>query len=202
MIFIQSRGRRKSLDRFFSFSKPTMRGRVLIDDDDDSYESMVLPDGWEFYVRSRDSSSKILNRAFEQWHDEPFYAQIGDDYICKPEGWDKTLGKAAGSYHIAWGNDGRWGNRLCTSFFVGGDLVRKMGWFAHPELKHLYVDSVWWMIAKGAGLSRYCPEVRVEHLNVKDKTYQERRIKGDHEMFEKLRRESIGALTKLAAGFK
>ena len=197
MIFVQSRGRRKSLERFFEVGKPTETGRVLIDEDDRSYDGMTLPKGWEFFVRPRDSSSKILNRAFKEWPDEPYYGQIGDDYVCST-GWDCILGNAATPKYISWGDDGRWGNRLCTSFFVGGDLVRKFGWFAHPELEHLYVDSIWWMIAKGSGLGKYCPEVKVQHLNVKDQTYRERRVKGDHRMFEFLRMGEVGTLTELA----
>lgn len=202
MIFVQSRNRRASLERFFDVSKPQMEGRVLIDADDDSYDGMTLPDGWSFFQEPRDSCSAILNRAYRKWPNEPFYGQIGDDYVCKPYGWDVMLAEAASFNHIAWGDDGRWGNKLCTSFFVGGTLVRMFDWFAHPMLEHLYVDSVWWMIAKGAGISKYRPEISTTHINVKDQTYRERRVSNDHVTFSKLRGEPIDELINLAAQLK
>ena len=201
MIFVPSRKRRSSLNRFFETSCPTLPGRVLIDDDDDSYEGMKLPEGWEFMVSGRTSSSKRLNEAYMIMPNEPFYGQIGDDYVCKPHGWDKMLAESCGFSKISWGNDGRWGDRLCTSFFIGGELVRMFDWLAHPDLEHLYVDSVWWMIAKGAGIGRYRADVEVTHINVKDQTYKERRCINDHNTFTFLRNEQIGKLIDLASQY-
>lgn len=202
MIFLQSRKRRQSLERFFSFSKPTERGCVLIDDDDDSYEGMSLPAGWGFHQAPRASVVIILNRAFQAYPNEPYYAQIGDDYVCQPEGWDKVLGDACGSHNIAWGDDGRFGPKLCTSFFVGGDLVRKLGFIAHPSFGHLYVDTVWWSIAKGAGIGRYHPEISTKHLKLIDKTYHERTVQGDYETFNKLREKELSELINIAVSLK
>ncbi len=202
MIFVPSRKRRESLNRFFELSAPSLPGRVLIDDDDDSYEGMQLPAGWEFFVSKRKSSSARLNEAFKKRPDEPFYGQIGDDYICKPLGWDVLLAEGCGSTRISWGNDGRWGDRLCTSFFIGGDLVRQFGWMAHPELEHLYVDTVWWMVAKGSGTANYLQDVKCTHINVKDQTYRERRISNDHNVFKKLEQKAIGHLIDFAAEIK
>lgn len=202
MIFVPSRKRRESLERFFAVGQPTLPGRVLIDDDDDSYEGMQLPEGWEFSVGERVSSAERLNRAYRQWPEEQFYGQIGDDYVCRPLGWDKALVESCGWHKISWGNDGRWGDRLCTSFFVGGELVRMFDWFAHPMLEHLYVDSVWWMIAKGAGLARYRSDIETTHINVKDQTYKERRISNDYNTFRVLREGAIDELINLAAQFR
>lgn len=201
MIFVPSRNRRESLQRFFDVSQPALPGRVLIDDDDKSYEGMTLPDGWDFMVAPRQSTSARLNLGYDHFRNEEFYAVIGDDYVCRPKGWDGMLAESCGFSKISWGNDGRWGERLCTSFFIGGELVRMFDWMAHPELEHLYVDSVWWMIAKGSGLARYRPDVETKHINVKDATYRERRMQHDHKTFTRLRNEEIGKLIDLAADF-
>ena len=203
MIFVPSRNRRESLERFFAVGQPTLPGRVLIDDDDNSYEGMKLPEGWQFSVGPRESSGARLNRAYRLYPEEQFYGQIGDDYICRPVGWDTALAESCGWNKISWGNDGRWGEKLCTSFFVGGELVRMFDWFAHPMLEHLYVDSVWWMIAKAAKLGRYRADVETMHVNVKDQTYRERRISNDHNTFKKLRADgAIDELINLAAQFR
>ena len=201
MIFMCSRGRRESLARFFDESKPSLPGRVLIDSDDKSYADFTLPTGWEFIVGPRAPTQVIINRAFKEYPNEPWYGLVCDDMVFGPFGWDEVLAKAAGKHHIAWGNDGRWGPKLCTSFFVGGDLVRLYGWLAHPAFGHLYVDSVWWMIAKGANLARYHPEIRATHYNAKDQTYKERAIRGDQGAFDELRKEAIPDLTRLAVEF-
>ena len=201
MIFVPSRNRRESLQRFFDVGKPTLPGRVLIDDDDKSYEGMELPEGWDFSVAPRQSTSARLNLGYDLYRNEEFYAVIGDDYVCRPIGWDAMLAESCGFSKISWGNDGRWGERLCTSFFIGGELVRMFDWMAHPDLEHLYVDSVWWMIAKGSGLARYRPDVETTHINVKDSTYRERRMLNDQRTFSRLRTDEISKLIDLAADF-
>ena len=199
MMFLASRGRRQSLERFFGFSRPHLEGRVLIDEDDPSYDGMELPEGWKFFVRPRDKTSAILNRAFLSFPNEPFYGVLCDDMAYSPEGWDEILAEAATPKYVAWGDDGRWGPKLCTSFFIGGDLARAFGWIAHPSFGHLYVDSVWWMIAKGAGIARYRKDVKATHRNVKDKTYLERSIGNDHETFSTVRDQDVPQLTLKAA---
>jgi hypothetical protein len=203
MIFICSRGRRNLLEMFFKVSQPKLEGRVLIDDDDPSYKGMTLPLGWEFEVGQRDSTSRILNRAFENHPNEPYYGVICDDmiYIEPNPGWDGLLAGACTPKYLAWGNDGRFQEKLCPSFFVGGDLVRLMGWLVHPEIGHLYGDTVWWMISRGSKLSKYLPEVQYRHNKVMDRTFLERRIQGDASTFERLRLEEIPQLTHKAFKF-
>lgn len=199
MIFVPSRGRRAGIERFFKECNPSLPGRVLIDEDDRSYDDMSLPDGWEFFVRPRDKTTVIINRAFHEFPKEPFYAVVGDDMMCKPPDWDLELAQSCGSKCVSWGDDGRWGSKLCPSFFVGGDLVRHMGWLVHPMFGHLYGDTVWWMIARGAGIARYRPDITIHHYNVKDKTYLERQVRGDHEAFEYLRTEGMSRLISKAS---
>ncbi len=74
-------------------------------------------------------------------------------------------------------------------------------WMAHPELEHLYVDSVWWMIAKGSGMGRYRPDVECTHVNVKDDTYKQRRLAHDQRTFMRLREKEIGRLIDLASDY-
>jgi len=201
MILVPSRERRAGLERFFEVSKPKLVGRVLIDDDDPSYEGMTLPDNWAFFSRPRAKTTQILNRAFEAYPQQDFYAVVGDDMVCNPEGWDTILADEAAPHYVAWGDDGRWGSKLCPSFFIGGDLVREMGWIVHPAFGHLYGDTVWWMIARGAGLGHYRPDVSMLHINQKDQTYFERQTRGDHDAFERLRADGMSALIDRAHRF-
>lgn len=188
MIFMCSRKRPKLLQRFFMVSRPLLPGRVLIDEDDSSYENMELPPHWKFSKALRASTVVRLNGAQAMYPDEDYYAVICDDMMIGPSGWDTRLKEAAARNHVAWGDDRKWGDKLCTSFFVGGDLVRTMGFLQHPAFGHLFVDKIWWEIAQGAGLARYCPDVIVQHTKVADETYLQRSIRGDREMFDELKK--------------
>ena len=200
MIFMCSRGRRELLQKFMDVSQPRLEGRVLIDDDDNSYDGMKLPHGWDFVVGKRGSVTEILNRAFKKFPDEPYYAVICDDmlYTDPVPGWDALLSAAAAPRYVSWGDDGRFSERLCTSFWVGGDLVRAFGWLQHPDIGHLYADTVWWTIARGAKIARYLPEVSYRHHKVMDRTFAERSIQGDATTFERLRMTEIPFLTRKA----
>lgn len=203
MIFLPSRGRREVLQRFFAVSAPSVVGRVLIDDDDEeTYAGMVLPDGWEFLCSRRTGIAKRINLAFRAFPDELWYAMMADDVECGPAGWDRVLAAVAQPCYVAWGNDPKWGEKLCTTFFVGGDLVRKIGFLVAPVFRHLYIDRVWHDIATGAGLGRYHPEVSCRVTRVRDKTWMERRAEMDpNRYFEYNRSGEIGKLISVAKTF-
>ena len=198
MIFVCSRKRRHSLSRFIHMSRPRLPGRVLIDDDDGSYDGMELPPGWRYFMGERKSTIEILNRAFRHFPDEPFYAVVCDDMVYQTKDWDKILSESCGTNHVAWGSDGRWNSSLCTSFFIGGELARRMGWLVHPGFGHLYADQLWWEIATRAGISRYHPEVTFEHRKVADETFLQRRITGDREKFKEVMESEISELVERA----
>lgn len=174
-------------------------GRVLIDEDDrGTYAGMQLPRNWDWMIGERAGLVEIQNRAWRSFPDEPWYAVCGDDLRFTPPGWDSILSTAAGRHHVAWADDGVKRDRLCTAYFVGGDLVRAMGWLAHPAFGHLYADTVWWEIATRGGLARYQPQVKMRHIRLPDRTFAERRIAGDRERFIELRSSSLPALIEKA----
>ena len=199
MIFICSRGRKHRLQEFFRVSKPTLPGRILIDDDDDSYAEFELPQGWEFIVGKRGPTTRILNSAFRMYPCEDYYGVVCDDMVYTTPNWDVVLSTECLPHFVSWGNDGRSGKNLCTSFFIGGDLVRKFGWLVYPEFGHLYGDTVWWMIARGSGLAKYRGDVKFTHTKVLDKTYVERSIAGDASKFEHIRGTIVPILIKQAS---
>lgn len=191
MIVIPSRGRPDSLARFFTHSQPTERGVVLLDDDDvQQYQYIVLPKGWSIMTGPRAGYVAWMNRAFERFPNEPWYACFGDDLLCEPLGWDTALARAAGQNFIAYGDDRINGQAASCFPFIGGDLVRRVGWLSYPRLGHLYCDTIWGEIGKGLGLLNYHPEITTEHLHWSvekqpyDQTAQERPTAGDKETFE------------------
>lgn len=193
MILLPSRGRPQLLARFFEKSRPSLPGRVLVDDDDKSYAGMPLPRGWSWLIGPRAPLVKIFNRAWESMPGEAWYGMVGDDVVCSP-GWDVALAAAAVPNRVAWGDDGINGSTLGTTFFVGGDLARAMGWLQHPALGHLYADTVWNRIATGAGLGVYRADIATTHMRIQDATYRERSKAGDPEAFARIQEQEMAGL--------
>lgn len=195
MILVPSRGRPGLLARFFEESRPALPGLVLLDEDDARhYASVALPRGWGRFVRPRAPLVEIFNRAWRAFPMEPWYGMVGDDVICGPEGWDRTLADLASPNRVAWGDDGINGWKLGTAFFVGGELTRAVGWLQHPALGHLYADTVWNRIATRAGLAVYRGDIHMTHLRIQDATYHERAKGGDPQAFERIERDELPAL--------
>jgi len=203
MMLLPSRGRPEQLRRFFEQSRPAYKGVVLLDEDDvKNYFDVRLPNNWTTIIAPRVSLTRLFNRAFEQYPDEPFYGLLGDDIVCKPKGWDHDLAAAAGQHDIAYGDDGINGRQLCCFPFLGGELVRATGWLQHPALGHLYGDSVWFEIGRRLKLLRYRPTVETRHfhwslgLQEKDATARERQIEGDIAAFNTIISTEMDAIVE------
>ncbi len=190
MIVLPSRGRPESLKAFLDGSQPSVRGVVMLDHDDaGKYAGLIVPDNWTVLIGPRLSYVSLLNLAFRIYPNEPFYAYGGDDFRCHPHGWDVHLAAVAGSDGIAYGDDLINGEKTCCIPFIGGDLVRQVGWLGYPGLSHLYCDTIWRDLGRSLGRLRYCPEIVTEHLHWStgkqpyDQTAQERKTDGDQAVY-------------------
>jgi hypothetical protein len=158
---------------------------VVLLDDDAGDVGVTLPTNWAAVIGPRAGYVAKLNLAFAMFPNEPWYACWGDDILCRPDGWDTYLAQAAGSDSIAYGDDGINADRACCLPFIGGDLVRKVGWLACPYLQHLYCDTVWRDIGRALEILQYFPEIATEHQHWSvgkqeyDRTAQERQCSGD-----------------------
>lgn len=198
MIVLPSRGRPDSLREFFVVSKPRERGVVMLDADDAKYyEGVTLPENWTLLIGPRIGYVAMLNTALKMYPDEPWYAYGGDDVRCRPIGWDERLASVCGAHEIAYGDDLINGVSTCGLPFIGGDLVRKVGWLGLPTLNHLYCDTVWRDIGKALGVLRYCPEIVTEHLHWStgkqpyDTTAKERKTDGDRAAYEEFMKTEL-----------
>ncbi len=190
MIVLPSRGRPDSLKAFFEGSQPSVPGVVMLDmDDSENYDGLMVPKNWTVLVGPRTSYVSMLNIAFNLYPDAPFYAYGGDDIRCRPIGWDTYLAASAGRSEIAYGNDLINGDRTCCLPFIGGDLVRRVGWLGYPGLSHLYCDTIWRDLGRALKCLRYSPEIVTEHLHWStgkapyDQTAKERKTDGDQAVY-------------------
>lgn len=142
---------------------------VLCSDDPSWYDyyKYSWPKAWSFHLAPADHTycTEKLNWAYRARPNEQFYGFLSDDFELRSPNMLDLLAESAGSWHVAWPDDGLYHDKLVTLWACGGDLVRVAGWFAYPALLHNCIDSVWWDIANSVGIARYHPELRMNPLH-------------------------------------
>lgn len=160
MMFLPTRGRPDQLERFFRESKPQIKGLVIADDDDwMHYTKIELPPKWDWFIGPNLRYVKKMNQVYDRYPSEPFYAWVGDDFVCPTPNWDLELKQEALAGHVAFGDDTINGPKNACAPFLPGWLVRAAGWITCPAFTHLYVDQIWWEIGRDLGISKYRPDV-------------------------------------------
>lgn len=208
MIILPSMGRPHLMERFteaYWKTKATLPVVVVLDEGDIArrwYGGLRYPE--QFTVKVAPAGMRIgplLNAMVSENPDETFYGFMADDCVPETECWDVALAEACQPDKVAWGYDGLQNEGLATHPFVGGDLVRKLGWLQLPGAQHCFGDTVLTDIAKALGKAVYRPEVRTVHhhiLNGKapsDATYANQPdFYKDREVYEKFKREEFGDL--------
>lgn len=189
MWLVPSKGRPHLAQRLFDCGIAEKGVLILNTEDEIEYRSVKEPAGWKRLVTPPTVLSDALNRAFAKFPDEPWYGILNDDHLPKTDGWEQAIIQAAGSSGIAWPHD-NYAKRI-SCHVKGGDLVRTLGWFVCPRMKHFFLDDVDELIAAEVG-GRFLPEVMVSHEHVNagrmkiDRTYMERPSnKADRAAFER-----------------
>lgn len=158
------------------------------------YLKIKWPKRWKVLVGPNLPLAPTLNWMFREFPRERQYGFLADDTIPSPSDWAHRLTTAAGRHFIAYPDDGIHGENLCTHHCIGGDLMREVGWWCLPSLKHSFFDTVWWIIGSESGNLRYCPEVKFEHRHFMkgedmDATYEKGQsfYKQDQKVFNRWR---------------
>ena len=90
---------------------------------------------------------------------------IDDDCMVTTQGWDLLLAapiKERG-YGISYGNDTIQGENLPTKVMISTNILKSLGYFAPPVLKHLYADNFWKALGTELNALNYFPDVMLEH---------------------------------------
>jgi len=170
MIIIPTRGRPDNIRRFVVAYKKTLATEpftLLLDNNDekkeDYYPHLEGLDAWCVLDDTNNGIAGRMNDFFEKNPDKEYYAIIGDDVVPETTEWDQRMKEACLPDKICWAHDGIQNGGLPTHPFIGGDLVRSLGWIAHPKLKHMYVDNVWRDITVQEKNGVYLDDVRLIH---------------------------------------
>lgn len=112
------------------------------------------------------SMNKALNRvALKFCQNYDFLAFLGDDHKVITPGWDAALCSSLRHKHlgVAFGNDMLSNPPLATFVVLDSRIVRRQGFFAPPQLRHMYLDDYWMFLGKQLATLTYLPDVVVEH---------------------------------------
>ena len=188
MIILATHRRPENLNRFIEAYKNTEASEpvlLLIDENDDSYDHMPVPDQFTVHrITPGCCASRRANIPYVIYPDEPYYAIMGDDVVPKTKHWDRILKERAGRWKIAYCADGIQNQRLATHPFIGGDLVRAMGFVEEPSMGDWFADNCRMDIGMELGLLDYVEEVQFDHRHFitgkapEDETYKKQR---DHD---------------------
>lgn len=219
-ILVPSRGRPGNLQRLIDAVAATATGKyriyTRIDDDDPTRDEYLALKGVNittgprvFYGASLNEIAPIATK-----DGATHLAMFGDDVVPETVGWDRMLIDALGNrLGIAYGSDGLehlHGPDLPTHYVTQAEVYTRLGWFALPTIRHLFLDNVARELGKGLGNFQYVPGAKLAHLHrwnkaaPDDLTYQEANDKTkrslDKAAFEQWRhmggyQEAIDALT-------
>jgi len=163
-------------------TKANSKVYVRLDECDPELEEMKAlpwPETFNITVGSRCRIGEAMQEMFKKFPNENFYGMLADDLIPKTECWDQRLIDAAGSNLISHANDiHELEKRICHPC-VGGDLVRFVGFFGLPVVKHFGTDTFWEEVHHKCGMDNKLRDVILEHAHFnfgqseKDKTYEE-----------------------------
>lgn len=169
MIILPTKNRPQNMKRFIEAYYNTFATApvtVVYEESDYASHDLELPaHWWRALVPDGTRIGDIFNGQFQNNPNEAVYGIMADDVFPITPYWDAILSHYAGTKNIAWGKDTIQNEKLPTHPFIGGELVRKLGWLAAPGIKHWYVDNVWKALATELNCGIYLDNIRISHLH-------------------------------------
>jgi hypothetical protein len=131
----------------------------------DQYRQIKLPMRWRLVIGERARAGAAMRELFAAEPNHASYLQIGDDTIPRTPCWDQELEKSALKYGMSYPEDCIWGDKRISHPVTAGDVLREMGWWALPEITHLYTDTTLEHIGRVLKCAKYRGDVVLEHLH-------------------------------------
>lgn len=205
MWFLPSR-RSHLIERVFSVAPPAEPGIIIVNEPDvDAYRNLKIPDNWKIHaVKDCRFYRDKVNKAFDDFPNEPYYGILGDDMVPETPGWDAFLAWMAGKKNIAGSSQVYIKGRIGAGA-VGGDLVRTCGWLCCPAVKHFYSDDVYELIGAEFKCITIYDHIRIAHHHFSvgmapfDTFYQSRSDADDKGAYERWKREEWPGLKEKLA---
>ncbi|HRH25103.1 MAG TPA: hypothetical protein PLQ20_02070 [Candidatus Paceibacterota bacterium] len=160
----------KRLFEAYLTTKAKIHGVLLVDKEDaclKDYEALELPQGWELIKTQGVTMGDKIEEVKERWWGLDYVGILNDDHVPKTEEWDFKVVSQIKGHNIVTTNDGyKAPHRLCGFICLSGPLIRELGWFFPPGVKHLFTDDAWELIAHRTGCATCLMDVMVHHDHV------------------------------------
>lgn len=170
-LLVPSRKRPDALRRMYQSALDTAEGEiecvVYIDNDDDSYDDLDMPNLVKVYG-PRIVLSSMWNRCQEEANGE-YYMHCGDDNIFRTQGWDTKILDAFPDDKIAFvhGRDGSPQDNIPfgTHGFLHKKWVDAVGYFVPPYFSCDWNDT--WLndVSNMIGRHIFVDDVLIEHMH-------------------------------------
>jgi len=135
----------------------------------DEYEALSVPETWcRVYLPENIGFNAALDWAFKQHPDLQWYGIMSDDCIPKTPEWDRQLVQDLAKWAIVSCNEG-WQakpngeGRLSPISVFDGNLLRAMGFWFKPELRHYCADDIIEGIGRTFGFWQTRMDIEADH---------------------------------------
>lgn len=194
-ILTPTRSRPAGLMRLYESIRTTISGKhhiifaYYVDDDDEKlgeYKQLQFTHHANINVVPYYGERRIIARAFnhmaEHLRSNRLYFMNGaDDMVFDTPGWDHILRQKIVDhpYALYYFDDGIQHEALATFAIVSQHWISVMGYFFPEHIRHNYIDTYIYDVARRAGVTVYIPEVKLKHLHftinntLYDKTYDQ-----------------------------
>lgn len=116
---------------------------------------------------NRGAQNALAERFIDENESDPkLIIKLDDDHWPLTIGWDQFYLDSLnilGGTGVVYGNDLLQGEALPTVPGLSADIVRELGWYAPPQLGHLFCDNYWLELGRRSGQLSYMPHVLIEH---------------------------------------
>ena len=170
LVVVPSRGRPGNIAGLLDAMEATCEGDttlvVGLDDDDPTWEDYPLGPIYEVRGGLRQVVAWINELALPEVDNYRWIGHFGDDNLPRTPGWDLRIMEALERTPFAFGNDlyPRAPGSLSCHVFTRSDVIKTLGYFGPPRIRHMYVDVAWmaWGIRTGIA---YLDDVVIEHMH-------------------------------------
>jgi hypothetical protein len=139
-----------------------------VDDDDPQLDGYRAAVPTHLYVGPRIGLSASINEMALAWVDQAdVIGFMGDDHRPRTLHWDVRVMEQIERepLGVVYGNDLLQGRNLATQVFMGAELVRRLGFFNPPQMRHMYLDNFWMTLGTNLGTLTYLDDVIIEHMH-------------------------------------
>lgn len=108
---------------------------------------------------------QVINYFCSKYPEYRYYQEVNDDHIYHTLGWDEILTSTIENFGKGWGMafPNNTINKNPSATMVSGNIVKTLGWFFIPELRHSSTDCSIATIGNGIKRLFYAEDAVIEH---------------------------------------